>query len=103
MNAAVRSGFCAASITVRSPFDTPEDVEAKRLVAHLGPQEVEPPVTFQCGAPWTAFADDRQLLRLSTLEGRAQRKKAALKEITKERTQIMMCCIRRMRRAKGVE
>ena len=69
----------------------------------IGPRVVEAITPFQCGAPWTAFADDIQLRRLARLQARIERKERALSELKVERRKIMQCCIRRMRRDRGLD
>jgi len=56
---------------------------------------------FGIEAPWLRFADDAELVRLSKLQVRIDRKEQALKDLRAERKTIMNRCIRRMRRAAG--
>lgn len=79
------------------------DELALRLVELIGPRtdlEIEP---FECGAPWTAFATEEELMRLGTLQARITRRERTLSELKAERKRIMNRNIRRMRRADGKE
>lgn len=76
--------------------------EAERLYRLLGPaktQKVLPP--FECGAPWTGKATEKELKRLAKLQRRISIRELSLSELKKERKLIMNRCIRRMRRAEG--
>lgn len=68
----------------------------------IGPKISEAIKPFQCGAPWTAFANDCELRRLARLQTRIERKQLALAELKGERGQIMRRCVRRMRRDRGL-
>ncbi|MBO9430594.1 MULTISPECIES: hypothetical protein [unclassified Sulfitobacter] len=68
----------------------------------IGPKVNEVVKPFQCGAPWTAFASDLELRRLARLQARIERKQAALSELKADRRQIMVRCVRRMRRERGL-
>lgn len=68
----------------------------------IGPRVVQAIVPFQCGAPWTAFAKDSELRQLARLQARIDRKQRALSDLKSERRQIMVRCVRRMRRERGL-
>lgn len=79
------------------------DMEAERLFALIGPRPTPKPTVFQCGAPWTGHASDAELIRLGLVQTRIERRERALKELRAERTKIMMRCVRRMRRDRGLD
>ncbi|UOA14501.1 hypothetical protein [Sulfitobacter dubius] len=68
----------------------------------IGPKVNEAIKPFQCGAPWTEFASDIELRRLARLQARIERKQKALSELKSDRRQIMVRCVRRMRRERGL-
>lgn len=68
----------------------------------IGPKVNELVKPFQCGAAWTAFASDIELRRLAKLQARIERKQKALSELKADRRQIMVRCVRRMRRERGL-
>jgi len=72
--------------------------EATRLYRLIGPRPVVAIVPFECGAPWTGYATDAELLRLGKIQARINRREQSLKEMKAERTLIMNRCIRRNRR-----
>lgn len=75
---------------------------AKDWFRIIGPRVVEALRPFQCGAPWTAFASEIELRRLARLQARIDRKERALADMKAERRTIMMRCVRRMRRSRGM-
>lgn len=75
---------------------------ARQWLKIIGPRADEELQPFQCGAPWTAFANDIELRRLARLQARIKRRERALAEMKSERGTIMARCIRRMRRSKGM-
>jgi hypothetical protein len=78
-------------------------LDVEQMLALVGPKPQQEPAVFDCGAPWTGYAEDAELMRLGALQGRIERKQQSLSEDRKERTKIMMRCIRRMRRERGQE
>lgn len=103
MNMPVKHPVCAVPSTARIGHNHGPDMEAEQLFEMLGPRPSAAPVAFQCGAPWTAYASDAELKRLGLVQGRIERREEALRQLRKERTLIMMRCVRRMRRERGVE
>lgn len=77
------------------------DMTAERVLEILGPKPETAIELFECGAPWTAYADDVELKRLGKVHRRIVMRELALAELRAERTKIMRRCIRRMRRAEG--
>lgn len=69
----------------------------------IGPRVLDLIKPFQCGAPWTGFANDAELLRLAKLQMRIERNQRLTSELKAERGQIMRRCVRRMRRSKGLD
>lgn len=76
---------------------------AAQMFELIGPRQATAPIAFQCGAPWTAHATDAELVELGRLQGRIQRRELAIKEMRAQRHKVMMRCVRRMRRERGVE
>lgn len=74
--------------------------QAPAAPGHNGGPAMEP---FGLRARWLRFAQDVELRRLARLHIRITRRERALADLRAERTTIMMRCIRRMRRAEGVE
>jgi hypothetical protein len=70
-------------------------------IGHNGGPKITDPSEIR--AAWFKFADEYDARRLAKLHLRIERKKAGLRDLTRERTAIMMRCIRRMRRAEGKE
>lgn len=93
----------AASSTAQIGHNGGPNMIAQRLYEIIGPRLPSIPQVFDCGAPWTAHATDAELRRLGKVQGRIVRRQQAIRELRAERTRIMMRCIRRMRRKKGVE
>ena len=93
----------AADTTAQIGHNRGPEMVVQRMLEMVGPRQTQKPSAFQCGAPWTAMASDSELKRLGTLQGRIERREAALRQLRKERTKIMMRCVRRMRRERGVE
>lgn len=86
--------------------DAPEKAmprTAREWFKAIGPRVSEAIKPFQCGAPWTAFANDIELRRLARIQARIERKKIGMAELTAERGQIMRRCVRRMRRHRGLD
>ena len=79
------------------------DMEAERLYQLIGPKPSEPVYAFDCGAPWTAYATEKELKELGRVHGWIIRAEARIKMLRTRRTRIMMRCIRRMRRDLGKE
>ncbi|WP_421907250.1 hypothetical protein [Mameliella sp.] len=101
MNAPIRKVPCAVDAAAQighnggpSPYD---------LLRIIGPREARALPAYDCGAPWTGHASRAELIRVAKLQARIEMREAALKDLRAERTRIMMHCIRRMRRAGGVE
>lgn len=103
MNAPLKYPIRTADAAAQFGHNGGPDMEAERLFEIIGPRSKSTPAVFQCGAPWTRFASDAELKRLGVLEGRLTRLDRRAKEIRKERTKVMMRCVRRMRRERGVE
>jgi hypothetical protein len=81
----------------------PKPLTAKDWFKVIGPRIADAIKPFQCGAPWTAFAKDCELRRLARLQARIDRKQRALSELKADRRQIMVRCVRRMRRERGLQ
>jgi len=81
----------------------PKPLTAKDWFKVIGPRVGDAIKPFQCGAPWTAFAKDCELRRLARLQARIDRKQRALAELKTNRRQIMVRCVRRMRRERGLQ
>lgn len=77
------------------------DMTAAQMLEMIGPKPDTALKPFQCGAPWTGHATDKELKRLARLQRRIELKEQALRELTAERRLIMNRCIRRMRREDG--
>lgn len=103
MTQPLKHPLCAVPVTAQPIRPKNRDFVAKQIVKHLGLRPKPETHVFQCGAPWTAYAEDDELRELGRVEGRIQRKERALKELRRERTRVMMRCVRRMRRAEGKE
>jgi hypothetical protein len=81
----------------------PKSLTARDWFKVIGPRVGDAIKPFQCGAPWTAFAQDCELRRLARLQARIDRKQRALAELKANRRQIMVRCVRRMRRERGLQ
>jgi len=103
MNAHVKHLVCAVKPTAQIGHNGGPDMEAERLFEIIGPRPKTAPAVFQCGAPWTAYATDSELKRLGVVQARIERRKRALEALRKERTKVMMRCVRRMRRERVAE
>ncbi|MGH1414854.1 MAG: hypothetical protein ACRBB0_15305 [Pelagimonas sp.] len=79
-----------------------EDVNARKVLSILDPKIEEPLQPFECGAPWTGWADDADLIAAAKIERRIALRNREIKQLRKTRQKIMMKSIRRMRRAKGL-
>lgn len=86
-----------------APDDAPLTVDevAKRLLTLIGPRTDTAIELFECGAPWTGYASDRDLKRLGKLQARINRRAQTDKRDKAERKLIMDKNIKRMRRANG--
>lgn len=90
-----------AAPTVQIGHNRGPDMEAQRLFEIIGPRAETALQPFQCGAPWTGHANDKELRRLAKLQKRIDLRERALRELMAERRKIMNRCIRRMRRGEG--
>lgn len=93
---------CAVDTTAQMGHNGGPDLEAEHLYQIIGPKEKSAPEVFDCGAPWTAHASRQELLELARVQGWIVRREQALRELRARRTRIMMRCVRRMRREKGL-
>ena len=66
------------------------------------PELQKPKDVFGLHAKWLKFANERQLRRLAKLHVRIERRLQAVEQMREERNAIMMVCVRRMRRARGL-
>ena len=82
---------------------SPKLLTARDWFKVIGPRVADAIKPFQCGAPWTAFAKDCELRRLARLQARIERKQTALSELKADRRHIMVRCVRRMRRERGLQ
>lgn len=80
---------CAAAPTTQKPAGP----------GHNGGPKLQ---LFGLGAAWLRWANEMELRRLAKLHVRIEMKKRALQAATHERQRIMNRCIRRMRRARGL-
>jgi hypothetical protein len=79
----------------------PIETKAFAVLKEMGPRPPRAISTVNLGAPWTGYASDADLLRLSALQRRIDIREAAARVDKAERSLIMAKCIKRMRRAKG--
>ena len=95
-----------ARLPVTGRHDAPEiskPITAMDWFRAIGPRVSKVVKPFQGGALWTAYADDAQLRRLARLQARIERKQTTLSELKQERRSIMQCCVKRMRRDRGLD
>ena len=94
---------CSTPAVAHDVRSSPKPMTAKDWFKVIGPKVADAIKPFQCGAPWTAFAKDCELRRLARLQARIDRKQRALSELKADRRQIMVRCVRRMRRERGLQ
>ena len=94
---------CSTPAVAQVVRSNPKPLTAKDWLKVIGPRVADAIKPFQCGAPWTAFAKDCELRRLARLQARIDRKQQALAELKANRRQIMVRCVRRMRRERGLQ
>lgn len=102
MGASKQQATCTAVATAQIGHNGGPDMALEELLKTIGPKRKLKPSVFQCGAPWTAHATDAELISLGILQGQIERTESRLKELRAKRTTFMMRCIRRMRRALGM-
>jgi hypothetical protein len=69
-------------------------------MGHNGPPKPRSKL-FGLKAAWVKYANKSELKRLAKLHVRMELKEQALADLREERTRIMNCCIKRMRREAG--
>lgn len=82
-------------------IDLPKPINTNACAAYH-PAQNQSRDLFGIRAKWLRYADEKQLRRLAKLHVRIERRLEAVEQMREERNQIMMCCVRRMRRARGL-